>query len=99
MGLLVLWPALVAMTAVASYFILRNVDRIDGLVGSSFAATALLSCVNIVCAQCVLYSVAFEAWHPRQVTNVSISALALCFSKQVPRLMEWPQRLSAHHRQ
>lgn len=74
--MLVLWPAMVAMTAVASYFILKNLDKINGLVGSSFASTALLSCVNIVGAQCVYYSVIFEQWHPRQVTRVSACSRA-----------------------
>ena len=84
-GVLVLWPAMVAMTAVASYYILHNVDKIDGLVGSSFAATAMLSCVNIVGAQCVMYTVAFERWHPRHVTKVCAPHLRLHLRTQEAR--------------
>ena len=70
-GLLVVWPVMVAGTAAATYLIVVNNDLIIQRLGFGFAPLVMLSLVSVISGMLCTMSVLTENWHPRMRTNVS----------------------------
>ncbi len=66
----VLWPVVVAGAGAASYLALKHEAAVTAFFGTGFAASALLSLINLAGAQAVRLVLALEGWHPRHTTNV-----------------------------
>ena len=83
-GLLVVWPLMVAGTAAATYLIVVNNDLIIQHLGFGFAPLIMLSLVSVISNMLCTMSTLTESWHPRMRTNVR---RPLCL---FPRLLHLP---------
>jgi hypothetical protein len=70
LGVAVLWPLMVGVTGVSTFFLVQNACTINAALHTSFVTPILLTCVTYISALLVRLTVQWEDWHPRLITNV-----------------------------
>ncbi|KAK9825842.1 hypothetical protein WJX81_002239 [Elliptochloris bilobata] len=70
-GIVIVWPVLLGLTALATYEIVTHQEAISRVLGFAFASTLALSAVNIISSNLVYLAVAAERWHPKLQTNIA----------------------------